>query len=148
MIELIKKLCIKYKSIIIYGITGVLTTILNIACYLLCYRVIGISNVPSNIIAWFVAVIFAFFTNKFWVFGSRSTDFSVMWSEFLKFTAARLATGALDTLIMYIGVDLMHGNETLFKVGSNILVIILNYVFSKLIVFRSKGNGESPDSTD
>ena len=138
MIEKIKELIIKYKGIIFYGIFGVITTVINIAAYALCYKVLGIANVPSVIIAWTVAVIFAFVTNKLWVFESKNMDKKTVIAEFIKFMCARLATGGLDLLIMYIGVDVMHGPDVILKAASNIIVIILNYVFSKLIVFKKK----------
>ena len=138
MIEKIKELIIKYKGIIFYGIFGVITTVINIAAYALCYKVLGIANVPSVIIAWTVAVLFAFVTNKLWVFESKNMDKKTVIAEFIKFMCARLATGGLDLLIMYIGVDVMHGPDVILKAASNIIVIILNYVFSKLIVFKKK----------
>ena len=138
MIAKIKELVIKYKGLILYGIFGVLTTIINIATYAVCYKVIGIANVPSDIIAWLVAVLFAFVTNKLWVFDSKSMDKNTVISELIKFMCARLATGVLDVIIMYVGVDVMHGPDVILKVASNIIVIILNYVLSKLVVFKKK----------
>ena len=138
MIEKIKALMIKYKGLILYGIFGVLTTIINIATYAVCYRVIGIANVPSDIIAWVVGVAFAFITNKLYVFGSKSMDMKTLFPELAKFVAARLATGVLDVIIMFIGVDVMHGPDVILKVASNVIVIILNYVLSKLVVFKKK----------
>lgn len=134
----IKALLIKYKGIIFYGIFGVLTTVINIASYALCYSVLGIANVPSNVIAWILAVLFAFITNKLYVFDSKSMDGKTVISELIKFMAARLATGGIDLLIMYIGVDIMQGPAVVLKVISNVIVIILNYILSKLIVFRNK----------
>ena len=136
--ETIKRLLIKYKSFIFYAVFGVLTTVINIASYALCYKYLGIPNVPSNIIAWVLAVLFAFITNKLYVFDSKNMAMSTLIPELIKFTAARLATGGIDLLIMFIGVDMMHGPEIVLKVASNIIVIILNYVLSKLIVFRKK----------
>ena len=72
MIESLKKLCIKHKAIIKYGIFGALTTIINIVTYVVCYTYLGISNVVSNVIAWIIACSFAFITNKIWVFESKS----------------------------------------------------------------------------
>ncbi len=138
MIEKIKALMIKYKGLILYGIFGVLTTIINIATYAVCYRVIGIANVPSDIIAWVVGVAFAFITNKLYVFGSKSMDMKTLFPELAKFVAARLATGVLDVIIMFIGVDVMHGPDVILKVASNVIVIILNYVLSKLVVFKKQ----------
>ena len=136
--EKIKKLLKKYKFIILYGIFGVLTTIINIVTYALCYDMFNISNVVSNIIAWILSVLFAFITNKIWVFESKCFDFKIFIKELWNFIVCRLATGALDLGIMYVGVDLLKGPALILKIASNIIVIILNYVMSKLFVFKRK----------
>ena len=138
--EKIKKLLKKYKFIILYGIFGVLTTIINIVTYALCYDMFNISNVVSNIIAWILSVLFAFITNKIWVFESKCFDFKIFIKELWNFIVCRLATGALDLGIMYVGVDLLKGPALILKVASNIIVIILNYVMSKLFVFKNGSN--------
>lgn len=138
--EKIKELLKKYKFIILYGIFGVLTTIINIVTYALCYDMFNISNVVSNIIAWILSVLFAFITNKIWVFESKSFDFKIFIKELWNFIVCRLATGALDLGIMYVGVDLLKGPALILKIASNIIVIILNYVMSKLFVFKKGSN--------
>ena len=131
-----KKLLIKYKSILMYGIFGVLTTLVNIISYGFSYNYVGISNVVSNIIAWILAVSFAYITNKIWVFDSKVFSAKFMLNEAIKFFGCRILTGLFDIAIMYIGVDLLNGPSMILKVASNIIVIILNYVASKLIIFR------------
>ena len=138
--EKIKELLKKYKFIILYGIFGVLTTIINIVTYALCYDMFNISNVVSNIIAWILSVLFAFITNKIWVFESKCFDFKIFIKELWNFIVCRLATGALDLGIMYVGVDLLKGPALILKIASNIIVIILNYVMSKLFVFKKASN--------
>lgn len=138
MFNKIQHLYTKYKSLILYGIFGVLSTIINIGSYAICYKYLSIPNVPSNIIAWILAVLFAFITNKLYVFGSKSMEKHTFFSELLKFTGARIATGVIDLAIMFIGVDVMHGPAIIFKVVANIIVIILNYFFSKFLVFKKK----------
>lgn len=138
--EKIKELLKKYKFIILYGIFGVLTTIINIVTYALCYDMFNISNVVSNIIAWVLSVLFAFITNKIWVFESKCFDFKIFIKELWNFIVCRLATGALDLGIMYVGVDLLKGPALILKIASNIIVIILNYVMSKLFVFKKGSN--------
>ena len=133
-----KALLEKYRGLILYGVFGALTTVINIAAYALCYRVLHFPNVPSNSIAWVLAVLFAFITNKLFVFESRSLDKSTVFRELAAFIGARLATGLLDLAVMFVGVDLLHGPDLVFKIGSNVIVIILNYVLSKLLVFRKK----------
>lgn len=138
MIDTIKKLLIKYKSMINYVIFGVFTTVVNIVAYTVCYDYIGISNVGSNIVAWLLSVIFAYATNKVWVFGSTSFELKVLVYEILSFFGCRLATGALDLAIMYVTVDVLGYNSILMKCISNVIVIVSNYVASKLIIFKKK----------
>lgn len=124
------------KTVVMYLIFGVFTTIVNAGVYFLCGNV-GISNVPSTIIAWVVSVLFAFVTNKLFVFESRGGSVSVILTEMGGFFGGRLVTGVLDVVIMYLAVDVMKFNSLLWKIISNFIVIILNYVFSKFI-FRRK----------
>lgn len=138
MIQKVKALIVKYQDMILYVFFGALATLVNTASYYLCYNIIGMSNVPSVIIAWLLAVVFAFFTNKLWVFKSKSFAPDVLKHEIPTFFGARLLTGLLDLGIMYLAVDVLHGNGTVWKLISNILVIILNYVASKLIIFKKK----------
>lgn len=134
--KIIKNLMIKYRSFICYGIFGVLTTIVNIVTYNVCYYRFGISNTISNVAAWILAVSFAYLTNKAWVFGSKSWKWEVLKREIPAFISCRLATGVLDIIIMYVCVDVMQLHAMLMKIISNILVIILNYIFSKLVIFK------------
>ena len=142
----IRELITKYRDLILYAVFGVLTTIVNMGVYYLCFNVTGIPNVPSTILAWVLAVCFAFVTNKIWVFESRSFSAKVLKHEIPTFFSARIATGLLDLAIMYFSVDVFHLNATLWKLISNILVIILNYIASKLLIFKhpdgpEKGEG-------
>lgn len=132
----IKALYQKYRSVLFYLFFGVLTTVVNIVTYHLCYEVMGVPNVPSNIIAWVLAVAVAYITNKVWVFDSKSFAPEVLLPELWKFVSCRLVTGIMDLAIMWVGVDLLQGPPTLIKIGSNVLVVILNYIFSKLLIFR------------
>ena len=133
-----KALLEKYRGLILYAVFGALTTAINIAAYALCYRVLKLPNVPSNVVAWVLAVLFAFVTNKLYVFESKSLERGTVLRELVSFVGARLATGLLDLAVMFVGVDVLHGPDLVFKAASNIVVILLNYVFSKLIVFRKK----------
>ena len=137
MTKIVQQL-IRFKSIIMYGIFGVLTTIINIAVYYIFYNLLGISNVVSTVFAWVFAVAFAFITNKLWVFNSKSFDRDILKHEIPPFFGARLLTGVLDVAIMYFAVDLLHGNAMIWKLVSNAIVIILNYIASKLLIFRKK----------
>ena len=134
--EMIKSLWTKYKSLIMYVVFGGLTTVVNMGAYYLSYNIAHIPNVPSTVIAWVLAVLFAFITNKLWVFDSKSFDKKTLLHEVPRFFGCRLATGVLDVVIMYLAVDVMHWNATLWKLISNVIVIILNYIASRLVIFK------------
>ena len=134
--KLIIGLMKKYKSFIAYAFFGVFTTVVNIVTYNLCYYSAGLSNTLSNIAAWILAVTFAYLTNKSWVFESKSWKWEVLKKEIPAFISCRLATGIMDLVIMYIFVVIMQWHAMLMKIISNVLVIILNYVFSKLVIFK------------
>lgn len=132
----IKELLEKYKALILYGVFGVLTTAVNFVVYYLCYNVAAIPNLPSAAIAWVAAVAFAFITNKLWVFDSKSFAAKTLLREAAAFFAARALTGLLDLGIMAVAVDIMHWNASLWKLLSNVVVIILNYIASKRVIFK------------
>jgi len=135
---MIKKLIIKYKRFIYYVVFGVLTTLINIGVYALAYKTMQLDNVPSNIIAWIVAILFAFVVDKIYVFEAKNMELKNVLYELVKFIGARLTTGAFDLVIMFVGVDVLRGPAIIIKVAANIMVIILNYVLSKLVVFKKK----------
>lgn len=134
----IKELFNKYKGIINYLIFGVLTTLINVVIYSLGYDVLGIPNLVSTALAWVVAVAFAFVTNKLFVFESRSWRGTEALKEAVNFVACRLSTGAVELVFMFLFVDLLAFSGTVMKLVCNVIVIILNYVLSKLIVFKKK----------
>ena len=125
----------KHKSFVAYAFFGACTTLVNLLCYRSFYFVLGIPNVASTALAWLFAVLFAFVTNKLWVFNSKSWGFAVVIPELVKFFICRIATGILDVGIMWLAVDKMQWNAMAWKFISNIIVIVLNYVASKMIIF-------------
>ena len=113
-----------------------LTTFVNIVVYYILFNHVLLSNILSNGIAWVAAVIFAFITNKIWVFKSKTLEIEQVIKELIAFFSARLSTGLLDMAIMYVGVDLLKVNSIYSKIISGVVVVILNYIFSKLFIFR------------
>lgn len=132
----VREYFLKYKGLISYAFFGACTTLINWGAYYLCYHIARISNISSTITAWTVAVVFAFITNKIWVFNSKSFNGKTVLHEACTFVAARLATGVLDVAIMYYAVDVFALNSTVWKLLSNGIVIIFNYILSKLIIFK------------
>ena len=126
----------KYKAPILYLFFGAVTTVINIAVYNLLYYSAGIGNDLSNVISWIVTVTAAYITNKLWVFESRDTGKRTLIFEIISFFGCRAATGVMDFAIMHVGVDILMYPAFLLKIISNVIVIILNYVASKLLIFR------------
>ncbi|TFZ93039.1 GtrA family protein, partial [Clostridioides difficile] len=125
-----------HKETILYLFFGTLTTFVNIISYLFFTRVVSLNFIIANILAWILAVLFAYFTNKFFVFESKVIEIAFLFKEFLSFVSFRLFSGITEMLIMYIMIDLLFINDIIVKVFTNIIVIVLNYVFSKMIIFK------------
>lgn len=138
MIQKLRSLIKKYWDILTYLVFGVLTTVVNYAIYLPIFNFCGISAAVSNMIAWVGAVIFAFLTNKPFVFHSHDWSAKTTLPELIKFVSCRVASGVLETVILFLAVDLMAWNGNIWKLVTQVLVIVINYVGSKLLVFRNK----------
>lgn len=134
----LKELFVKYYDIISYLFFGGLTTVVNYLVYLPCYNWLHLSATVSNMIAWAVAVIFAYLTNKPFVFKSYDWSMKTVVPEFGKFLGCRIGSGLMETVIILLTVDCLNWNGNIMKLITNILVIILNYIGSKLLVFTKK----------
>ena len=132
-----KSILVSNKQIILYLFFGVCTTAINAICYWFICEVLALSNIVSTILAWFAAVIFAFVTNKVFVFESKRTNAAESINEAISFFGCRLLTGFLDVAIMIVAVDMLQWNGLFWKLLSNIVVTIINYIASKYLVFRS-----------
>lgn len=129
----------KNKEIINYLIFGVLTTVVSFVVYFIFAKVFKIDEVISNVISWFFSVLFAFVTNKLYVFESKETGKKTLLKEIISFYLARLFTGVVcDLGVFALMVKTFKINDVLSKLVTQVIVIILNYVLSKLIVFRKK----------
>lgn len=135
---MIRNLYVRYKQLIFYAFFGICTTAVNMMSYYFCYRIMNIPNVPSTIVSWIVAVLFAYITNKLYVFDSHSFERKVLIREIPAFFGCRISTGILDVVIMYWAVDIMSMNGGMWKLLSNILVIVLNYIASRVVIFTKK----------
>ena len=138
MIEKVRGLFNKYKDVVAYLFFGGCTTLVNVLSYWLCSHIFKLGTTPSTIIAWILAVLFAYVTNRKWVFHSENNSFGGIIKEILSFFSCRFATGVLDWVFMFVFVDLLSFNDIVIKIISNIVVIILNYVASKLLIFKKR----------
>ena len=138
--EKIKELYLKYKEVINYLIFGVLTTVVSLVIYYISVFTFlnqedAIQLQIANIISWIAGVAFAYFTNRKFVFESKEKN---KLKEAGKFVLARATTLVMDMLIMWLGVTVLHLNDKIIKLISQVVIIVSNYIFSKLFVFKNK----------
>lgn len=140
--EKIKELYTKYEEIINYLIVGVLTTIVSLATYFICTETFLDPNKKlelqiANIISWVFAVAFAYFTNRKYVFKSKNKN---MLKEASSFVGSRILSLLMDMFTMFIIVSVLHLNDKIGKLVSQVIVTVANYILSKLFVFKKKEN--------
>lgn len=139
---MISKLWNKYKQVIAYLFWGVVTTVVNIGVFQWLSSGVHMNYQVANIIAWFLSVLVAYFTNKVWVFNSHYTTVNAFAVEFVEFYVYRGLTLLIDVAFMFVGVTLLHFNSPLEKLVvktlDNVVVIIANFVFSKFLIFTEK----------
>ena len=136
MLFKIRALAEKYWDILSYLFFGVLTTVVNYIIYLPCYNGLGLSAAVSNGISWVGAVAFAYLTNKPFVFQSHDWSLKTVIPELTKFVGCRVGSGLAETGILFVTADLLGWDGNLWKLITSVLVVVLNYVGSKLLVFR------------
>ena len=140
MINKIKELYLKYKEIINYLIVGGLTTFISLIVYYICVLTFLNPEIPiqlqiANILSWIAGVTFAYFTNRKFVFESKNPN---KIKEATKFVGSRITTLLLDMFVMYIGVTVLKFNDKIMKIIAQILVIVGNYIISKVFVFKKE----------
>lgn len=128
----------KYKEILLYLIFGGLTTVVSIVIYWLLTEVLPMDPLAANIISWIGAVTFAYGTNRTWVFESRASGTGQILKEAASFYGGRLITLGLEELMLLVGIRLLELPNMPVKLVAQVLVIVLNYVISKLFVFHKK----------
>ncbi len=126
----------KHWDIVIYLVFGALTTVVNYMIYLPCYNLLGLSAALSNGIAWAGAVAFAYLTNKPFVFKSHDWSARTVLPELGKFVSCRVGSGLMETAVLFVTVDLLSWNGNILKLLVSVLVVIVNYLGSKLLVFK------------
>lgn len=129
---------VKYKEPLLYLFFGGLTTLISIFVFWLSNGPFGLNELVANLISWVLAVLFAFLTNKTWVFSSPGQEKSFL-ALMLSFYAGRLLTLGVEELLLFVFITWLGFNSMVVKILAQIVVIVLNYVISKLLVFRNKG---------
>ena len=129
---------VKYKEPLLYLFFGGLTTLISIFVFWLFNSPLGLNELVANLISRLLAVLFAFLTNKTWVFQSGGQEKGFL-SLMLSFYAGRLVTLGVEELLLLVFITWLGFNSMAVKIAAQIVVIVLNYVISKLLVFRDKG---------
>lgn len=135
----LKELLRKNRELISYLIFGVLTTIVNYISYLLFAPFFETTTIPT-MIAWVLSVVFAYVTNRIFVFCSKENGWKALAWEAFSFLGARVLSGVLDVGFMWLFADIIDFNDKWVKLISNVFVIIFNYASSKLVIFRKRKN--------
>lgn len=136
MICKIKELFKTHREIISYIFFGALTTFVDFATYIVLTRFLSLNEDLSNVISQAVAIIFAFIVNKLFVFEDKENNVKAVMGQFLKFTSLRLTTLFLNSALFFVMTELININDIITKALVSVIVIILNYIFSKLLVFK------------
>lgn len=140
MLSRLRVFIFSHRELISYAFFGVLTTLVNYAVYFPLFNYFEFSAAVCNIIAWLVAVLFAFATNKYCVFKSKEKSLNRVLSEMLRFFSCRAGTGIAESLILLITVDILSWNGNIWKIIIGIFVIVANYFGTKFLVFKRKEN--------
>jgi putative flippase GtrA len=128
----------KYKEPLLYLFFGGLTTLVGLATFWLFVYPCGLNPLIANVISWVICVAFAYVTNRTWVFTDKAHDRKGIVREIVSFTLGRLATLGMEELVLWVGIDLLGINSMIVKLIAQVLVVIGNYVISKLLVFRKE----------
>ena len=123
----------KYKEQLLYLFFGALTTVVSIGSFAIFTKVIPCDELIANVISWFLAVLFAFLTNRTWVFERTEQSF---WGQMLTFYLGRVTTLLIEEALLLIFVKWLLWDGMLVKIAAQIVVLILNYVISKLFIFK------------
>ena len=122
----------------LYIFFGGCTTILNIILFLICFHIFDFFGWLSNALAWWPSVVFAWWTNRVWVFhAQQGLGAQRLWKELMAFTGSRISTGIMDVTLVWLTVDVAQLNELAMKIVVGIVVVILNYLISKCLIFRN-----------
>ena len=135
MIEYIKKLL--RSEGFLYLFFGGVTTVINYVVYFILTQGLGVHYLAANAAAWAAAVAAAFITNKIYVFRSEARGRELV-REIWQFVSARIVSGVMESALMWIFVDIAGLPDGIVKIAVSVLVVLLNYIFSKLIIFRKK----------
>lgn len=133
------------KTFLVYCFYGLLATLIETGLYSLFYIVIGLKNISATVISWLLTVIFAFFTNKIFVYRNRDWAFTLIIKQILSFFSFRLTTGLLNAVFMVVMVDVLGFNGVIMKITAALFVGVANYFLGRFLIFRRSRQKELPE---
>lgn len=133
-----RELCEKNKEVIRYLFFGGLAFLVSVGTFWLLNVVLGIGELIANVFSWIITVTFAFITNKLWVFEAETVGCKNFLKQMVSFFAGRIVTLVIEEGVLFVFITLMGMPSLLIKIAAQVVVIVLNYVISKLLVFRKK----------
>ena len=137
MTEKIKELFVKYRELIMYVIFGGLTTVVSFVTYY-AFLYLGIHYIIAQAVSWLFAVAFAFVVNKIFVFQDKDNSTGTLIRQIWQFISVRIASGVLETALLWLLVDIITIGEGIAKIPVAVLTVVINYIASKLLIFRKK----------
>ncbi len=138
LLRLFEKPYKKYKDVLLYLFFGVLTTVISLLSFWFFGTTLSLNIHVANVISWILAVAFAYVTNRTWVFKEHAHGSKAIFKEIIDFAAGRLFTLGVEELMLFVFVDLLDFDKNIIKLICQVVVVILNYVISKLFVFKKK----------
>ena len=136
LLRAVRGLFERYREQVLYLVFGAAAMVVSIATFWAAERVLGLPALAANIVSWVCAVAFAYLTNRTWVFESRAAGAHAVAREAAAFAAGRVVTLALEEAILFLGIELLGLDSMLVKVVGQVVVVVGNYLISKLVVFR------------
>ncbi len=138
----IKQLWQQYASVISYLVFGVLTTVVNIGVFDVLDTYAHWNYQVATVLAWFISVLFAYITNKLWVFDSKTTTSQALMTELGSFFFFRILSLFMDMAMMWLGISVLHASPLLTKVVDNVVIVVVNYLFSRVFIFKRVEQGD------
>ena len=126
----------RHKEKLLYVFFGGLTTVVSLVTFWLVDRVLAQNEHVANLVSWLLAVLFAFVTNRIWVFEAKTAGMAAFFKQMLGFYGGRLATLGIEEALLLVFITWLHFDSMVVKVAAQVVVLILNYIISKLLIFR------------
>lgn len=139
-LRILEPFYIRHKEVLLYLLFGGLSFVLNIVLFAWLARVIGLNALVANVIDWFACVLFQYITNKLWVFDGKTDNAAALLKQIASFFGGRVFTLVVEEAILAVFISLLHQNELAVKLIAQVVVIVLNYIISKKLVFAGAKN--------